>query len=68
MAPSSSILTATTSKRRVAGRDELQACGYPRLPAADFGLAGAAFLAAAFFAVRDLTLAFALSAATALAG
>ena len=47
---------------------KIQACGYPRLPAADFGLAGAAFLAAAFFAVADLALAFALSAATALAG
>ena len=47
---------------------KIQACGYPRLPAADFGLAEAAFLAAAFFAVADLALGFALSAATALAG
>jgi len=41
-----------------------QACRYPRLPAADFGLAGAAFLAAAFFVPVDFGLAPELSAAT----
>ena len=44
---------------------KIQACFYPRLPAADFGLAGAAFLAAAFFGATDFALTPGLSAAPA---
>ena len=43
---------------------KIQACGYPRLPAAVFGLAGAAFLPAAFFAPVDFGLAPELSPVT----
>jgi hypothetical protein len=43
---------------------KIQVCFYPRLPVADFALAGAAFLAAAFFVPEEFALAPELSAAT----
>jgi hypothetical protein len=65
-APSSSILTATTSKRCATGRSEgpgergLQI--YLRLPdTTDFGLVAAAFLVAGRFGAAVFALAFALS-------
>src|SRR3984957_21278561 len=60
MAPSSSTPMATTSKRCAIGRNEGPSAGaanYPRLDAADFDLAGAAFLAAAFFTPAGFALA-----------